>query len=152
MNLPSTTRRRKRDMRVRRIVRALRRASGRLDSPLYAPLLRSFAESVVVGEQLYSAITSGGVLRDDDSVRPVVEAWRRIVGEQNRLASALGLSPVAARLAVSDPNSRDDALATLANSNVEDGEIVPANDTAAPVTEPEPVLTPRRSPGEPEIA
>ncbi len=132
MNLPATMRRRKRDMRVRRICRALRRASGRLDSPLYMPLLRSFAESVVVGEQLYSAITSGGVLREDDSVRPVVEAWRRIIGEQNRLASALGLSPVAARLAISDPNNSDDVLGRLASAKIEDGEIVPP---AAPQAE-----------------
>ena len=132
MNLPAKTRRRKRDEKIRRISGALRRsAGGKLDSRAFSPLLRVYAQAIVIAEALYDEIKEKVIVGGDkESIRPAVESFRRYAGEASRLASALGLTPVALRLV---PHNGGDILGRLANQTAEvaDGEIVPPADPLA---------------------
>lgn len=85
----------KRDQRVRRFRRQLLEVAPHLDDPKFAPLLHSFARISLLALDAYDFLRIKGIVGEDGELRPSVDVVQRVVNSQLKLASALGLTPVA---------------------------------------------------------
>ena len=115
INLPARRpRKSQRDERVRRLARMIRREApgGRLDDPIFRPVLESFCEISILKARAYAELKDKPLLDNRGKLRASIETYRKLAAAQVRIARELGLTPAAARL-IGEPKGRD-VLAALA--------------------------------------
>jgi hypothetical protein len=95
---PPSRRIAKRDMRVRRAVRSIRRLAPHLDDPIFTPLLYGFASICLLLNDSRNKIRGGSLIGDDGELRPSLDTIRRLAETQAKLAEKLGLTPSTLRL------------------------------------------------------
>ena len=84
---------RKRDERMRRIVRRARSLAPHLDNPIFTPVLQSFARvSLLLGDS-YEKLRDGNLIGDNGELRPSIMTVRALAETQARLGRELGLTP-----------------------------------------------------------
>jgi hypothetical protein len=93
---PSTSAtRRKRDQRLRRFRRQLLVVAPHLDDPKFRPLLSSFGRITLLAADGYELLRSSGLTNENGELRSSVDTIQRLIGQQLKLANALGLTPAA---------------------------------------------------------
>jgi hypothetical protein len=91
---------RKRDERVRRLVRWIKKSATFLDKPHYAPLLRIYAETVIDRETLRANVVEryeNNYLDELGHAIPALETLQRLAKACASIGSQLGLAPGAER-------------------------------------------------------
>jgi len=83
----------KRDARVRRAVRSIRRLAPHLDDPIFTPQLYGFAGICLLLSDARNKIRGQGLIGDDGELRPSIDTIRRLTETQSKLAEKLGLTP-----------------------------------------------------------
>lgn len=120
-NLPIATqprsrvaiRRQPRDQRVRRFKRQLLEVAPHLNDPKFGPLLHSFARISLLSLDSYEYLRANGLVGSDGELRHSVDVAQRLATTSLRLATALGLTPLA--LVKLKPGDPDDLAAALAS-------------------------------------
>jgi hypothetical protein len=118
-NLPARRpRKRERDERVRRLARMIRREApgGRLDDPMFRPVLQSFCEISILKGLAFAELRNKPLLDDRGELRTSIETFRKLAEAQMRIARELGLTPAAARL-MGQANDTRDVLGSLAENH-----------------------------------
>ncbi len=88
--------RRKRDQRVRRFRRQLLAVAPHLDDPKFGPLTQSFARLSILASDIFDHLREMGIVNDDGEIRSSsVDALRKLIDSQVRLADKLHLTPAA---------------------------------------------------------
>jgi hypothetical protein len=105
-------RRRPRDERVRRFKRELLKVAPHLNDPIYGPLLHSFARISILSLDAYEYLRQHGLIGDDGELRRSVHTAQLLVHSQLKLATALGLAPLALAKLKTAPT--DDLASALA--------------------------------------
>jgi hypothetical protein len=90
---PNSTVLRKRDERVRRLVRRCRSLAPHLGNPAFGPVLQSFSRLSLLLSDSYEQLRSQDLIDDRGELRPSVETIRRLASTQAYLAMTLGLAP-----------------------------------------------------------
>jgi len=84
----------KRDQQLRRFVSRLRTIAPHVDRPEFAAVLRGFAMITLMLERSYAALRDHDVISaETGELRPSIDTVARLVGQQTKLATALGLTP-----------------------------------------------------------
>jgi hypothetical protein len=83
---------RRRDYRVRQLMRRIKTLSPTLDNPLYGPQLTTYCRLTLMLHDTYERLQDKELVRDDD-LHPGLDAVRRLALAQARLAESLGLTP-----------------------------------------------------------
>ena len=119
---PSTrgiAKRDKRDQQIRRFVSRLRTIAPHVDRPEFAAVLRGFAMISLTLERSYAALKDKEVISSEtNELRSSIDVIGRLVGQQSKLATALGLTP--AVLGKLKQPKRVDLAAEIANAEVVD--------------------------------
>jgi hypothetical protein len=98
-------RRQPRDQRVRRFKRQLLEVAPHLNDPKFGPLLHSFARISLLSLDSYEYLRANGLVGSDGELRSSVDVVQRLATSSLRLATALGLTPLAlGKLKSPDPN------------------------------------------------
>jgi|GEM_PF-3846562 len=111
--------RRRRDERVRRIARKLRRLTPSINNPAFEPAINRLARASVIEAELYQRIRAEGF---EDLQR--IEAWRRLVGTIAKLEDGLAISP-AARIAAIPVANLAQAFASIVDQRAADRALPP---------------------------
>jgi len=88
---------RKRDERMRRIIRRARSLASHLDDPIFTPVLQSFARVSLLLGDCYEKLRDGNLIGDNGELRPSIDIIRKLAETQARLARELGLTPATLR-------------------------------------------------------
>jgi hypothetical protein len=84
----------KRDQQIRRFVSRLRMIAPHVDRPEFAAVLRGFAMITLTLERSYAALRDKDVISSEtNELRSSIDVIGRLVGQQSKLAAALGLTP-----------------------------------------------------------
>jgi len=105
----------KRDQRLRRITRELRRLAPHLDDQAFAPILQGFARVSVLLADSYEKVRQMDLIGEDGELRPSIETIRRLVDTQSKLAERLGLTP--STLKAMRKEKKADIVAVFANAD-----------------------------------
>jgi hypothetical protein len=90
--------RRKRDEQVRRFARRLRQIAPHLNDLRFGPLVSSFARISILLERAYATLKDRDLISPEtDELRTSIDTVSRLIGQQVKLAAALGLSPMTIR-------------------------------------------------------
>jgi hypothetical protein len=109
---------RKRDQRLRRIVRQARRLAPHLDNPVFTPVLQTFGRVSLLLQDSYERLRDGELIGEDGELRPSIDTVRKLAETQARLAKELGFTPLTLRALAREKTV--DLAATFAE--VSDGE------------------------------
>jgi len=113
----------KRDQQIKYFVRRLRKIAPHVDQPQFAVVLRGFAMITLTLERSYAALRDRDVMSTKtDELRSSIDTIGRLVGQQSKLAAALGLTPtVLGKLRKEKPVDFVSAMAAHAEA-VENGD------------------------------
>jgi hypothetical protein len=125
---------RKRDERVRRVVRWLKKDATFLDKPRYAPLLRIYAGLTIKYETLLSNINAkyGDDLLDElGHAVPALETLQRLAKTCASIGAQLGLAPGAERAMRHSLDVQGSHRKWIDLASARDEEVVPSPASAA---------------------
>jgi hypothetical protein len=135
---------RKRDERVRRVVRKIKKHATWLDQPHFASLLYAYGALFVRFVDLHSV--QAEPVDDLGRPNPITDQLTRVTGRLGQLAAQLGLSPASEKALRHDAALEASHSKWLMLANATDEEIEAATSSAAPAASaPEPAAngTPR---------
>ena len=102
----------RRSIAVQRVMRDVRLAAPHLEVA-DSVMVKRFAELTILSNALFFEISLHGILDSKRQPRLVLDAYRRLVLAQTRIASELGLTPLA-RKQLSQAQQGDDLAAAMA--------------------------------------
>jgi len=100
----------------------MRRIASHLDEAKFAPLLDSFARVTLLAHDAFDFLRENGIVGENGELRSSVDTLQRLVGQQLKLATALGLSPAAmGKLRNEKPTDLAAALAQAEEAEISNG-------------------------------
>jgi hypothetical protein len=89
---------RRRDQRLRKIVRRCRTLAPHLDNAAFGPVLQSFGRVSLLLADSYEKLRGQELIGADGELRSSIDTIRKLADTQVRLAEKLGLTPATLRM------------------------------------------------------